>query len=589
MSRLPPRPDLSWTEDGKPHSAAYDDIYFSGDGLSETRAVFLDGCGLPGAWAGREHFCVGELGFGSGLNILALWELWRAHRPSTTARLNVISFEGFLMRAEDAARVHASHPALVDLSAQLLAQWPERARGVQRIELGDGVTLTLHVDDITRALPEAEARVDAWLLDGFAPAKNAEMWSESAMREIARLSAPGARLATYTVAGAVRRSLEAAGFSVEKLPGHGRKKERLEARLGGQPENAKAPRKIVIVGAGIAGAWAARAFVTRGCDVNILDQGASLASGASGNPLALVMPRLDAADGPAARALIEAYLVARRGYLHLDQDAAAPLDVVQRARTEGDHRRFAKLAADPPLEHALLAGDAEALLHRGAIAVQPALAIKALTTGATFDPDRRVRDVGETSDAAFATLDTGETRLADLVIVCAGWQAGAIAGIGVPAITPRLGQIERSASQGTRAIADGGYCLEALGHLVFGATFEALSGDPSPSDAARTENLATLARLRPDLDPSKLSLTSRAGVRATTQDRLPFAGRPVGADARSRLHVIGGLGSRGFLWAPLLAEIVASEVFGEPLPVEASVRHSLSPSRFAERALRRGA
>ncbi|MFZ4687110.1 MAG: tRNA (5-methylaminomethyl-2-thiouridine)(34)-methyltransferase MnmD, partial [Hyphomonadaceae bacterium] len=186
MQRLPPLPELEFT-DTLPFARGHGDVYFSGEGLDEKRAVFLDGCGLPEAWAGREQFLVGELGFGTGLNLLALWELWRAHRPSATARLDVLSFEGLLMPRASAARVHASWPELAVLSAQLRDKWPERARGVQRIVLGDGVTLTLHVDDIGAAVSEARAQCDAWFLDGFAPAKNPEMWSAEVLGHVARM------------------------------------------------------------------------------------------------------------------------------------------------------------------------------------------------------------------------------------------------------------------------------------------------------------------------------------------------------------------------------------------------------------------
>ena len=243
MSRLPPLPDLAFA-DGAPRSRDHGDVYFSGEGLAEKRTVFLEGCGLPGAWAGRNHFTVGELGFGTGLNLLATWDLWRRHRPSAFARLDYLSFEGALMPAEAAAGIHALWPELAELSRLLLASWPARARGVQRIHLPDSLALTLIVDDIAAALPEARAGVDAWFLDGFAPSKNPAMWSAEAMAQVARLSAPNARAATYTVAGDVRRNLEAAGFAVEKKPGHGRKKERLEATLSSRPECSGEPGPI---------------------------------------------------------------------------------------------------------------------------------------------------------------------------------------------------------------------------------------------------------------------------------------------------------------------------------------------------------
>jgi tRNA 5-methylaminomethyl-2-thiouridine biosynthesis bifunctional protein len=590
MPRLPPLPDLEFTitdaGGAAPFARGHGDVYFSGEGLSEKRAVFLVGCGLPEAWAGRERFTVGELGFGTGLNLLALWDLWRAQRPSAMARLDVMSFEGLLMPREAAERAHAAWPELAELSARLRDQWPDRARGVQRIVLGDGVTLTLSVDEIASAVRQAQASVDAWFLDGFAPAKNPEMWSVEVLGHVARLSAAGARAATYTVAGDVRRNLQAVGFEVAKVPGHGRKKERLEARLVVErPARAVSPKRVAIIGAGIAGACAARAFVRRGCSVTVYDQAAAPGSGASGNPLALAMPRLDAGDGPASRALLEAWLLARRFYPALGSGAAQVLDAVHLPRGEREAQRFAKLLSDPPLSDDLLQPEGAGLRHVGAVAVKPEAALARLLEGAALRFGARVASVDE--------ID------ADLVILCAGMGVSEIDGVAAPTVEGRLGQVDWMASHGSpSAIADGGYAVEAFDKLVFGATFEATQGEPEVSDEARTHNLGVLRRLRPDIVAGDLS--ARAAIRATTQDRLPFAGRPPlsspanekapdGTPAPSgRYRLIGGLGSRGFLWAPLLAELVASEALGEPLPVESSVADCLDPGRFLVRAMRRG-
>ena len=168
-----------------------------------------------------------------------------------------------------------------------------------------------------------------------------------------------------------------------------------------------------------------------------------------------------------------------------------------------------------------------------------------------------------------------------------------------PAVEGRLGQVDWVAREGAaQAVADGGYAVQAFGQLVFGATFEAAAGEPRASAAASGHNLEVLRRLRPEVGVAETS--SRAAIRATTQDRLPFAGHspksdlanekaPDGTPAPSGRHrLIGGLGSRGFLWAPLLAELVASEALGEPLPVEGSVADCLDPGRFVTRALKRG-
>src|SRR5262249_43956558 len=162
-----------------------------------------------------------------------------------------------------------------------------------------------------------------------------------------------------------------AGFTVEKKPGHGRKKERLEAQLssGSERNTRPVPRRVAVIGAGIAGACVARAFVRRGCQVAVYDKAEQIGVGASGNPLALVMPRLDAADGPGPRGLVEAYLFAKRFYRELGPEAAVELVARHRPRGEKEIQRFAKLMADPPLDETLLQAEAGALKHIGAIAV----------------------------------------------------------------------------------------------------------------------------------------------------------------------------------------------------------------------------
>jgi tRNA 5-methylaminomethyl-2-thiouridine biosynthesis bifunctional protein len=228
-----------------------------------------------------------------------------------------------------------------------------------------------------------------------------------------------------------------------------------------------------------------------------------------------------------------------------------------------------------------LRAEGEGFRHVGAVAVHPAAALPRLVDGAEVRFGQRI-----------ASVDAIE---ADLVVVCAGMGVAEIEGVEAPAVEGRLGQVDWVAAEGEpRAVADGGYAVEAFRKIVFGATFEAAAGAPRVSDEATAHNLDVLKRLRPDVAAS--ATEARASIRATTQDRLPFAGRaaenekaPDGTPAPSGRHrLIGGLGSRGFLWAPLLAEIVASEAFGEPSPVEASVAECLDPGRFRARAMRRG-
>lgn len=216
MQPPPQGPDLDW-HDSIPVSRAFDDPYFSlAGGLEETRHVFLSGNRLQERL--RDGFHIAELGFGTGLNLLATALMWQGMGAPGTLRFT--SFEAFPMRAEDMARAHAAFPETAAISAELLRQWEA---GAPEIAL-PGIRLTVIPGDARKTLPHWQDKADAWFLDGFSPAKNPELWSPGLMAEVARHTAPGGTFATYTAAGHVRRALTEAGFTVSRIPGYARKR-----------------------------------------------------------------------------------------------------------------------------------------------------------------------------------------------------------------------------------------------------------------------------------------------------------------------------------------------------------------------------
>jgi len=205
-------------------SQEFDDVYFSAeDGLAETRHVFLDGNGLPDFWEGREHFVIGETGFGTGLNFLAVWKLFR-EAAADGAKLHFISVEKFPLNAAQIDEALAHWEELCDLRGQLVVAYPTVCEGVFEHEFDD-VKLTIYFDDVVDGLGACDTQVDAWFLDGFRPSSNPEMWRGAVFEQVARLSRRGSRFATFTSAGFVRRGLEAVGFDVKKVSGFGRKRE----------------------------------------------------------------------------------------------------------------------------------------------------------------------------------------------------------------------------------------------------------------------------------------------------------------------------------------------------------------------------
>lgn len=616
MTRLLTQPEIDWKDDGTPVARAAGDVYFTaGDGLGETRAVFLTGCGLPEAWSGRETFTIAETGFGTGLNFLATWDLWRKTRPSLTAFLHFVSYEGFPLAREDAARALSAWPELADLSERLITVWPGPVRGVRHfIWPEEGVTLTLHLADIAQSLPDSIYHADAWFLDGFSPAKNEAMWAADLFKRVSERSVPGAPAATFTVAGAVRRGLAEAGFSVAKAPGHGRKRERLEARLATPPASEPdvfglsrpLPRmnRIAILGAGIAGASAAHALKQLGAEPVVFDLSDGPASGGSGNPMGLVMPRLDAGDTVQARLLVDAYLAARHTYQ--GRPGVTETEVRQVPKDGAETARFEKLLADPPLpleDLEALAGGG--LLHKRALIVEPAKLIPSLLEGVA-------QHYGEAPEVSLPDRTVNGIPF-DAIVLAHGMDAGAmLPWLGLEA---RMGQVDFTkglADAPPFAIASGTYALALGRKRLWGATFDKVAPDttPSVSDAARAENLKGVETLSPYWvrDAHGDAIASRASLRATTTDRLPligavpdhdafletFAGmrkgRPANADAPflDRVFVSSGFGARGFTWGPWAGSVLAARLCGAPAPASRSAMEAVAPARLLLRALKRG-
>lgn len=620
-----PHARIDWTATG-PVAVDAGDVYFSAeDGLAETRSVFLKAANFPERFAKGRPTVVAELGFGTGLNFLALWNLFLKVAPSY-ARLHFVSVEGFPLHIDDARRALSAFPELEALSDELLAVWPSPHKGPHRRVFENGrVMLTVFHDLAESALPNMDFKADAWFLDGFAPARNPDMWDTNVFTELARLSAPGAPAVTFTVAGAVRRGLAAAGFKVEKKPGFGRKRERLEAIYAGAPTEASPTPfpsaqplegPIAIIGGGIAAASLVHAFALRGRSVDVFAEG-GWASGASGAPRGLLTPRLELGDRPHNRALLAAFDYARTLYRDLDgfeptgvarlaPDAKGAERLVSLAQVLDDGFEF--LSPTDAARRCGLGGGAGALWMASAAQIRPERLVPAMARDATAH-DVRVELLARRDDGWRLQAGTGE-RFGPYagVIFAGGWaQHALLSGRGLT-LEPTAGQVGlfESGFDLRAPAAWGGYAARLDGRLMIGATHE------KGADAGLLEDaeiaLRQLARTAPG-GPVELDRLQEgwAGVRAAVADRLPMTG-PLPAEgyeelwrghakggpmpARddlepSSLFVLGGFGARGFAHAPLLAESLVSALCNEPSPIERAGLASLHPARLLWRSLRR--
>ncbi len=210
-----------------PWSMRFGDHFYSAEnGREECRYVFIDGNRVLQRWQQGKEFSIVELGFGTGLNFLESWRLWRETRPADS-KLSFTSFEAYPLTLSDMALALQNWPELATLADRLLARWQDLTVQPALWPMDDQTDLCVVRADVSNGLASWQGNADAWFLDGFAPARNPEMWSEEIAATVYERTMPGGRFATYTSAGWVRRNFEAAGFCVQRMPGFGRKRHML--------------------------------------------------------------------------------------------------------------------------------------------------------------------------------------------------------------------------------------------------------------------------------------------------------------------------------------------------------------------------
>ena len=573
--------------DQTPYSAAFGDVYHSaGGGPAQARHVFLGGNGLPERWAHRECFVILETGFGLGVNFLATWQAWQRD-ASRCRRLHYVSIEKHPFAAADLRTLHQRYPELADEAGELHARWPLLVSGAHRLEFGN-VVLTLFFADVA-ILRDLRLAANAVYLDGFAPAKNPEMWTYQTMRALSRLTARDATVATWSVAGSVRDALEATGFAVEKRAGFGGKREMLTAR---KIRNADPPpfpaleRKAVVIGAGLAGAAVCERLCARGWEVELHERRAEPAQEASGNHAGTFHPIVTPDDSIFARLTRAAYLYSLRSWERLGTVRYDRCGVLQLARNDKEIDAQQKSTLGLPADYAQFVTREEASAHAGVPVAAPGLWF---AESGWIKPRSLVRAQLEACGNRLrrhfgSTVD--EIPEGKIVILANSSEAPTLCAV------PHL-RLRRVRGQLTYVPADaiepphtvvlrGGMVLPPIdGVCVVGASYDLEDPDATVREDS---NAGNLERLRNILGVEVHAKTQgRVSFRAVTPDRLPVVGR-IGEGVYGAF----AYGSRGLVWAALAAEIIAAELEGEPLPVEGALLKALEPGRFRRRAESRG-
>ena len=345
---------VHFNESGTPVADHFNDVYFSNDsGIDETQHVFVAGNDLAERWQQWRNptFVIAETGFGTGLNFLVAMRAFNEFRAANPdhplKRLYFITTEKFPLPQQDMQRALEAFPVLKDEAEALASLYPMGLEGCHRLHFDNhSTTLDLWIGDVHELLPQwhspVNGLIDAWFLDGFAPSKNPDMWTDALFSQMARLSKTGTTFGTFTAAGIVKRGLAGVGFTIKKRNGFGRKRDMLTGVFDQDNENVQhklrlpagpyyryandsldKTSKVAVVGSGLAAATACLALVKRGISTTLYFDGDTLASGASGNPQGGFYPQLHSEASIASRIQAHSFLYARQAYDHTIEHAKA--------------------------------------------------------------------------------------------------------------------------------------------------------------------------------------------------------------------------------------------------------------------------
>lgn len=635
--------DLEW-QDGVPSSTLFEDIYFNrAGGIAETRHVFLDANALEQRFseASGAPFVVAETGFGTGLNFLCCRALWLQQAPAEQ-QLHYISCEKYPLSAADLRQALSNFSEFSDGAKQLLKSYPQPVAGAYTLVFDAGrILLTLLFGDALETLPRLDARVDTWFLDGFAPARNPELWNERLFSEIARLSRPGSTFATFTAAGVVRRGLQEVGFEVIKRPGFGRKREMLSGRMTlapfdatpadtpiwfQRPAAAITDEPIVVIGAGIAGASTAYALASQGYRVIVLERHAAPAMEGSGNPQGALYAKL-----PASPTLHSHFHLS--GLIHTSALLATLREehpelgqccgVLQLALTDKEAERQQQVIEQAAYPNSLVrAVDAATASELAGITtgegglffptagwIAPARLCELLLSHPNIEC--HYNTPVETLERRSGRWHLGNSGFSsEQVVVCCASQAVRFDPLSQLPLKPIRGQTSQASAPAglpplKTVVCGEGYISPPLnGEYCFGASFVLHDSNDQVRQEEHQHNLDILQRALPKLGQAlqQQSLEGKVAFRCSTPDYLPLAGAVADHDAfietyaklrddarwpftarpplQRGLFVNVGHGSKGLLSGPICGQLIAALISGAPLPLAADQVRILNPARF---------
>lgn len=630
--------EISVKDDSTVISSSYQDIYHQQEnGSQEKNYVFLQGNYLPENWKNKHCFTIAETGFGLGLNFLNTLKLWSETR-NDNQHLHYISCELNPLTLKQLTSALDNFSELSVLATELIKLYPSiHSLGFHRLHFNKyNCTLSLIFGDCIKVYSNLNAKIDAWYLDGFAPSKNPQMWSEKLFHAISQLSKNGTTLATYSVASAIRKGLDRHGFEIKKIKGFGKKREMLtaifkettihkEKQPWAQTYPAGNTNNITVLGAGIAGITLTETFINYGENITLIDRQPQPCLETSGNPQAMIMPSFDLNDSAESRFYLNAFLYAIRHYPDKYYHSSGVLQYTFNTKQKNWKN---KLFERFKLPEELIQPHSEGILY---------------STSGWLDTQGYARHVSAKTDNYiqaeitrieykdniwYLYSDESLVNTCQTLVLANGINLIKLlqnSGIDYQLpLTAKHGQISYFKSAATDVkisenphiqLSDGYITPQWNGEQTLGATFDHLPRDIL-FEIPQTEEGHWQRNIELWKDSEYFSILkntknhkSRAGIRVTTPDHMPVCGAVINqqkfikdyADIHhgrhwkqypkpqplGNLYLMTGLGSRGFTSAPLLAEFLCNQILGQPHALDLQMQKSIHPSRFLYKSLKK--
>ena len=567
------------------YSRWYDDIYFDKtDGVKEKEHVYLNANDLANRIKLSDKLCIAELGFGTGLNFILTWRLWKKNRKPNSS-LTYISFEKAPLSKKEMTRLYKKFKELNDFSDQLIQKLTDNYKTNRTIYFkSENINLILIYDDFS-LLTNFDFKADIWFLDGFAPSKNPEVWDNSYYKNIYNRTNLKGSLSTFTSSGLVRRGLALAGFSVTKVSGFGQKREMLKAikiepdiklKVNLNYENTIGP--VAIIGAGISGASLAYAFRKRNIECYIVEKSSNVASGASGNKLALQMPKMTADNSPYGLMSLEAFTFSRN--LAKELKAAPRSDgLILLPSRDREIIKFKKLLESgwpndliQRYTDKINCFDIDNYIYmRSSGIVDNIKFIKRLIDGVKIFFNFNVTKIKSTkNNSKIIHNEQGNVLNAQTVIWANGYNITDICDK-IP-IEPVSGQVTflKSNPQTSKLKLNFSYgqffSQSYKGFHQIGSSFNR-NTNVNFNQIDQNKNLSFIPEfLKQRIINSNVDLNEyRVSVRSSTKDRMPFFCNlnEIKQNKYENEYVLGGMGAWGFVYAPYYAELMVRELLNE--------------------------